>query len=397
MSVPNLAINENLYLDSSFETLAINQYVVPSGVSSVSFVAPLTDNGSRAIRLTRVAAGDSYFVRTNSGGNEQLPASVSGQKVTVSWTGRSSNGMSIDLQELGHGGPYLGRNAQGVGTGSGFVARYSQTYDLAFTAASPDLDYWRFVFRAGAAVNDWAEFDDVKIELGEVATQWVPADAEGNTAPRTPGAPLNRMYAALPDHYRDADAADDYPLYRFMAGVAAELGDVDDLLERFDFDPVTEGRLATSDLADPRTSELGWLPWMAQLLGVQIDPAYTPAEMRDAVFYASSGWRAGTKNSLADVAKASLTGTKYAKVYDHTVSLPGDGGQWDVLLVTRVTETPNQASMLAAITRRGAKPAGVTLRYRAYESSWDTIEVTYPTWTALEGAGSWDRIQEAGL
>lgn len=215
-----------------------------------------------------------------------------------------------------------------------------------------------------------------------------------------PGPSLDRVYDSLPEHYRVADEdAGDYPLYRWLAGLLAVSGRVETLIDDVDFVPVADGGAVgdTSTLSDPAVAPLEWLPWMAQLVGVPLRPDLSATEKRDAVQFASAGWRAGTKAAVADAARSELTGTRYARVYDHSVSEPGDGGEWDVLIVTRASETPNVPAVLAAVTRRAAKPAGVVLRHRAYEASWDTVSTTYPTWTALESAGSWDRIQEAGL
>lgn len=215
----------------------------------------------------------------------------------------------------------------------------------------------------------------------------------------SPGAVLDRLYDALPEHYRTADAAGDYPLYRWLAGVCAEQGALEALRERIDFISPNDGGEPgdTSDLADPTTADAAWLPWLAQLVGVGLRADWTDAEKRDAIQYASSGWRAGTKSAVADAARTELTGTKYARVYDHSVAVPGDGGVWDVLIVTRTTETPDVGRVLVAVERRGAKPAGVVLHHRAYEAGWATVESTYPTWDSIEAAGSWNRIQEAGL
>lgn len=153
----------------------------------------------------------------------------------------------------------------------------------------------------------------------------------------------------------------------------------------------------TSDLTDPQTADAEWLPWLAQLVGVPLTADMSEAERRDAVQYASSGWRAGTKSAIADAAKSALIGSRYAKVYDHSVASPGDGGVWDVLIVTRGTETPDVAAVLSAVIRRAAKPAGVVLRHRAYESEWSAQESQFPSWNAIEAAASWNKIQEVGL
>lgn len=153
----------------------------------------------------------------------------------------------------------------------------------------------------------------------------------------------------------------------------------------------------TSDLADPNTADNSWLDWLGQLVGVQnIDPGLTLVERRDAVRYAASGWRAGTKLAVANAAKSVLTGTQYAKVYDHSTSLgdKGSAGAWDVLIVTRNSETPDAATVLDTINKKHAKPAGVVLHHQSYEASWNLVETTYPSWSAIESVGSWGAIED---
>lgn len=225
-----------------------------------------------------------------------------------------------------------------------------------------------------------------------------PERAAGGTAP-DPGVVLDRLWERLPDHYRAADAQQgdrvlltDHPMYRWLAGICSQLSQVDTLINRLDVE--VDGR---SDLTDPASADIAWLEWLAQLVGVTLDPALSDAEKRDAVLFGSSGWRAGTKVAVGDAAKTVLTGEKRVRIYDHTVFAPGDGGVWDVLVMTRPSETPDVALVLDTIVRKRAKPAGVVLHHRAYEASWDTVEAVLPSWDAIEAAGSWTSVQEAGL
>lgn len=219
-----------------------------------------------------------------------------------------------------------------------------------------------------------------------------------------------RLYASLPEYMRQADAKQNYILKRWVSCIADQQSLVDLLISRIDYVPTTEGGIAgdTSDLVDPVTANVEWLTWLGQLVGVSITPNLSDQEKRDAVRYASSGWRVGTKKALADAAKSELTGTKYAQVYDHSTdsSVIGAASEWDVLIVTRGTETPNVAAVLEAVKRKRAKPAGVLLWHRAYTAPWsasfrDTAVSTpgkYPTWGALAADnGTWVKIEEAGL
>jgi P2-related tail formation protein len=208
--------------------------------------------------------------------------------------------------------------------------------------------------------------------------------------PPVVGETTERLYDGLPEMYRDADVAvsGDQPLLRWLSLVGDQASELETIVDRL-----------STDLTDPLEADDLWLDWLAQAVGVQLQPAMSEAERRNAVAFSSSGWRAGTKQAIKDAAKPALTGTQFVEVYDHStdVSVRGAAGEFDVLLVTRGTETPDVAEVLATIVRQHAKPAGVKLYHRAYDTSWNTVTATYPTWNAIEAAGSWDRIQEAGL
>jgi hypothetical protein len=152
----------------------------------------------------------------------------------------------------------------------------------------------------------------------------------------------------------------------------------------------------TSDLVDPALADPAWLPWLSQLVGVALSPGMSTAERRAAIASAASGWRAGTKASIAAVVAAQLTGTKQVSIYDHSVNSPGDGTMWDVLIVTRASETPDPDAIPAIVERAGVKPAGVTLHIVTYSTSWDVLEAERPTWADWDGS-SWTQIEETGL
>ena len=206
-----------------------------------------------------------------------------------------------------------------------------------------------------------------------------------------PGPTLARLYERLPEHYRAYDETAGFPLYRWLAGVLSEQGAVEVLIDRLG------GASSESDLADPDRADVAWLPWMAQLVGARLAAGMSVAEQRDAVKYASAGWRAGTRQAVADAVRSELTGTRFAQVYDHSVVRPGDGGVWDVLIVTRGSETPDVPAVLAAAVRRGAKPAGVRLYHRTYDVPWSTLMAAYPTWANYPAGVTWARLMETGL
>lgn len=207
-----------------------------------------------------------------------------------------------------------------------------------------------------------------------------------------------RMWGRLPEYIRVADAGQGWTLKTWVSSVADELGTIVTLLDRIDYVAVSDDGAPgdTSDLADPMTADVGWLPWLAQTVGMTVDPHLSEVEQRSAIANASTGFRAGTKNAVEAAAATELTGSKHARVYDHQTD-SGPGTVWDVLIVTRPSETPAAADVLAAVTRKGAKPAGVTLWWKAYEASWDTLATFAPTWNDIEALGSWDAVQEVGI
>lgn len=207
----------------------------------------------------------------------------------------------------------------------------------------------------------------------------------------------NRVYAELPLAYQDTDEQLGWPLLLWLSTLLDQAGEVTDLYDRINSSTLDEGGAAdeTSDLGNPATAESAWLPWLAQHVGIRITGLTLP-EQRAAIGSAASGFAVGTKGAIAAAARTALTGSQFVRVYDHTISEPGDGGEWDVLVVTRSEETPDVTAVLDAIEGADAKPAGVTLRQRSYSATWTSMTTAYPTWADRNGH-TWLDIEEAGL
>lgn len=180
-----------------------------------------------------------------------------------------------------------------------------------------------------------------------------------------------RVYEQLPSVYIDNDSSVDYPLLRYLSLLCDQAGEIADIYDRLNYDDTNP--TGTSDLSDPATADEAWLPWLAQMVGADTFGLSGQA-VRDAIAGAVSGFRSGTKTAIADAARSALTGTRYVKVYDHSVANVGDGGQWDVLLVTRTSETADVPAVLAAVTAKNAKPAGVQLHHRAYSATYTEVQ-----------------------
>jgi len=207
-----------------------------------------------------------------------------------------------------------------------------------------------------------------------------------------------RWFASLPEFVRVADAAQDWQLLRYMSLIGDQADVLEQLYERIDFTPLDEDGDATpSALIDPDTADAAWLPWLAQTVGARVD-GLTTAAARVAVDAAAGGWRAGSKGAIAAAARTVLTGTKSAKVYDHSdgVLAIGAGGDWDVLILTNITESPSSAEVIAAVDAAGARPAGVNLHHLAYTATWAQLAAAYPHWSERNGL-TWRQIHTTGM
>jgi hypothetical protein len=199
-----------------------------------------------------------------------------------------------------------------------------------------------------------------------------------------------RWYASLPGYMRSADEERDFPLLRYLSLIGDQVDDVEEIIDRIDYVGAFEGGLAgdTSALVDPDTADAAWLPWLAQLVGVNLLDPLSTTERREAIKTAGSGWRAGTKAGIKLAAQTQLTGTKYVEVLDHYL-----GDPWAIGVRTRADETADSAAVVQAIIDMGAKPAGVEIVTAFYAATWALIEATYPTWADIEAAGSWAALQ----
>lgn len=198
-----------------------------------------------------------------------------------------------------------------------------------------------------------------------------------------------RVYDSLPDVYRDVDlddgSADGQPLLRFLSLILDQVGGIEDLIDRIDPD-----RPGGSDLLNAEAADAGWLPWLAQLFGVTLPPSLTVAEQRNAVSGAVSGWRAGTRETIAAAAKTALSDPSgYVSIRAH------NGGDWRVIGVSVDPEfaPANLDDVVAAIIAARAKPAGIKLVIDLYAATWDTLEAVYLSWDAVDAVATWSRLE----
>jgi hypothetical protein len=204
-----------------------------------------------------------------------------------------------------------------------------------------------------------------------------------------------RAYLRLPSVYRFEDARNNWTMKKYMQSIFGVLDEVNTLLDRFTYvppDDLTEETDLSSDLVNPVNADAEWLPWLAQLVGVNNDYVTDEALKRTRIENAFDGARPGTKEALIQAVQTILTGTKevYVHPFSNNVGGIGSGTQWEVLIITRAEET--NGDVVATVTNLGAKPAGVKIYWDTYGSNWTLVEGTLPTWADWDSK-TWQQIE----
>lgn len=202
-------------------------------------------------------------------------------------------------------------------------------------------------------------------------------------------------YERLPEHYRNADVEQAWALKKWLSGILGEYANVDELITRFQYITPDSGGLPgdTSDLVDPDTADASWLPWLAQLVGINLDTSLSVTEQRQVISQAILGIKAGTKEAMALAAQRHLAGSKFVILYDHTASLSAVGGgtEWEMLVVTLDSET---------LENLLASEQAVMSSNAAWHTDTDRLNNVGPsTWTSsgyTAGTGSTDPLLAAG-
>jgi hypothetical protein len=135
------------------------------------------------------------------------------------------------------------------------------------------------------------------------------------------------------------------------------------------------------------------LPWLAQLVGVSM-PVGMPAEQAREGIRSVAGWKRGTPGALLAAAGFHLTGAKTVYFLEHDPT--GTDPPYTLEVVTRASETPDPAAVLAELMRQ--KPAGIVLTYRTVEG-WDyqQLEAAGPDpYSALDDAYAVYRVLREG-
>lgn len=126
------------------------------------------------------------------------------------------------------------------------------------------------------------------------------------------------------------------------------------------------------------------LPWLGQFNGTPLEDTEPEEEMRRKIREARGSHRGTTRAILSDVA-ATLTGTKSVRLIERDGPSP-----FENVVVTRASETPDEAATLAALNNRQTKPLGVVYQLVVATS----ILVDELTGTTDEQVGTTDSYSE---
>lgn len=159
------------------------------------------------------------------------------------------------------------------------------------------------------------------------------------------------VYGRLPDYVRDADAAQDYALKRYLAALLEPNSDVVRLVDSTDPDTSVTG---TCELANPAAVDSRWLPWLGWLVG--IDTAnLSESDRREAVAQASTLQRRGSAAALKKTIARTLTGTRSVRVFHNITGVD----PYLITVLVRQSEVVDIDDTVAAALSE--KPAGADL------------------------------------
>jgi hypothetical protein len=223
----------------------------------------------------------------------------------------------------------------------------------------------------------------------------------GASSPRPPvAADTLELWRQL-GPWTDADPQTGFTLLRWCDAVGAELQVVDDLIRD---EPSSPG---WSKILDPARAPRFALPWLGQLVGVQVDPTMPDAAQRSQIT-TEAGFARGTPAALVAIAQRYLTGAKTVTLTErdgnpYTLSIAlytqqlGSSTyvQSQTTYATYAAAAAGQATYAVAqgpigevvVALRAAKPAGLVLNINVLSGlSYAQMTAAQPTYTAESAA-----------
>lgn len=157
------------------------------------------------------------------------------------------------------------------------------------------------------------------------------------------------VYAEVPEHQRTADEPLGWPLLRYLALLGDQAQEIVDL----------QDELTSGVMGRPEEVPAGWLPWLAQFVGLDIEGLTVP-EIRQGIAGADS-LQAGSEASLRETIEALLGGEKR-----YILDLHAGGDPFAIAVYANVDD--------------------------AGGATWDSLALQYPSWGAWDEAASWDDL-----
>jgi hypothetical protein len=143
-----------------------------------------------------------------------------------------------------------------------------------------------------------------------------------------------------------SDGDQDFALSEYVSAMGDMFQQVDTLASATNAGP------GWSQIMDINRCPSYGLGWLAQFVGVTLDPALDDASQRSRI-RSTDGWNRGSPNAMIAAAQQYLTGTKYVILRER------NGSPYHITVVTKLSETPNSLAVLNALLAQ--KPAGLTL------------------------------------
>lgn len=136
-------------------------------------------------------------------------------------------------------------------------------------------------------------------------------------------------------------------------------------------------------LFDPNRIPASGLPWLAQLIGVQLQAGWTEAQQRQAIS-SHLGWERGSRAGMVSAIQVYLTGSK------DVVFVERDTSPYHFFVATRTNQTPpfdGSINPLIVAAINSQKPAGLQYTYNVIAGlTFDELDASAATFDALDAA-----------
>jgi hypothetical protein len=191
-----------------------------------------------------------------------------------------------------------------------------------------------------------------------------------------------RLHDSLAGGLTHGDEATGWLLLRFLDGIGAELGVIDDIIRDSETAPGWAREL------DPdTTTRPGWL---AQFVGSRVPSGASLTEAREVV-RARPTLRRGSPGALVDAVARTLTGTRRVDLFERTPDVD------HITVRTYAGETPDAAATERAA--RSQKPVRRILVMEVFPGlPYDERDALYATYDQMDAAfPTYDQLDRGGL